>query len=98
MRKLLVLGLLFILFLGCTPVKPVSQPTSQPPPPTVTPAPENPPACAGAKLIYHSQLQEMLLIGCAQDSDREDHPNIIWGWNGERWHKVTDGGPLLRVL
>ncbi len=93
MSKVNLIEIALMLFLtGCAPAaSPIQLPAS-------TVIAENPPACAGAKMVYHSQLREMLLIGCAQDSDREDHPNIIWAWNGARWHKITEGGPLMRVL
>jgi hypothetical protein len=28
----------------------------------------------------------------------EESPNIIWGWNGDRWRRVTEGGPPMRIL
>jgi hypothetical protein len=59
---------------------------------------EDPPACAGASLVYHSQLQESLLIGCVPGSVREESHNVIWGWNGQRWRRVSEGGPPMRIL
>ena len=101
MRNLSFMSIAMVfLFTGCAP----ALSTIQPPPPTPlatateTIILENPPACAGASLIYHSQLQEMLLIGCVPGSVRQDAPNVIWGWNGERWRRVTEGGPQMPLL
>ena len=80
---------------AATPVVPV---------PTVLPTSteavivENPPACAGANMVYHPQLQEALLVGCVPSSVRQSSPNIIWGWNGERWRRVSEGGPQMLLL
>src|SRR5574341_2515214 len=99
MRKSMVLGYLFILLVaGCTPMTIATEPASKPPDATATVVAENPPACAGAKMIYHFRLHEMLLTGCVPSSVKEDNPTVIWGWNGENWRKVTEGGPLMRVL
>ena len=99
MRDLLLIGIV-LLCTNCAPAAgPV--PTSTPVPrPTATSAVilEDPPPCAGANMVYHSQLHEVLLIGCVPSSARQSSPNIIWGWNGERWRRVTEGGPQMRLL
>ncbi len=58
---------------------------------------ENPPPCWGADLIYHPQLQQMLLVNCVPDPSKET-PSIIWGWDGTHWQRVTEGGPPGRIL
>ena len=99
--NLIVIALLFFLS-ACAPAAtaaPAVTPTLAPPAtPTETIILENPPACAGASLVYHSQLEEVLLIGCVPGSVRQTTPNIIWGWNGERWRRVTEGGPQMLLL
>ena len=93
---------LVLLSVSCAPVANTSPPPTESPEPIATSTEsvvvENPPACAGANLIYHPGLQESLLIGCVPGSVREESPNIIWGWNGERWRRVTEGGPEMRIL
>jgi hypothetical protein len=39
----------------------------------------------------------MLLVNCVPDPSKET-PNMIWGWNGQQWQRVTEGGPLRRIL
>jgi len=51
----------------------------------------------GTDLIYHPQLQQMLLINCVPDPSQET-PSIIWGWDGTHWQRVTEGGPPGRIL
>lgn len=79
MRKILILGWSFIFVsVACSPSAPIAF--------TLTPAPtlaptamiENPPLCLEAELIYHPQLQQMLLVNCVQDPSKEN-PNVIWG-------------------
>jgi hypothetical protein len=98
MRKILILGYIFIaVSVACSPsAVTVSTPTVAP---TVVPTAvvENPPPCAEADLIYHAQLRQMLLVNCVEDPSREN-PNIIWGWNGTQWQRVTEGGPPRRIL
>ena len=95
---------LMFLMTSCAPALSTTQPptATQPslPTPTATQAIllENPPACAVANMIYHAQLKEALLIGCVSSSVRQSTPNIIWGWNGERWRRVTEGGPPMLLL
>jgi hypothetical protein len=94
-----IVSLLF-LFAGCAPAA-TAVPTSTPAPaptPTETVLLEDPPACSGATMVYHSQLQEVLLIGCVPGSLRQTTPNIIWSWNGERWRRLTEGGPQMLLL
>jgi hypothetical protein len=66
---------------------------------TVVPLPiiENPPPCWGADLIYHRRLQQMLLVNCVTDPSQATLLTI-WGWDGKRWQKVTEGGPPGRIL
>lgn len=97
MRKFLIAGCVLILFAaGCVPAPAAFTPTVQP-----TPEPtaiiENPPACWGADLIYHPQLQQMLLVNCVADPSKES-PLTIWGWNGTQWQRITSGGPPGRIL
>jgi hypothetical protein len=51
-------------------------------------------------MIYHTQLHEVLMTGCTPTSgDWEDiGDHVIWGWNGEQWHRVAEGGPPVLVL
>src|SRR5687768_8849367 len=105
MRKLNFVAItLAFLCISCAPAVSTTQALTETPPPlptfTATEAVilENPPACAGANLVYHSELQEVLLTGCVPGSVRQDGLNIIWGWNGERWRRVTEGGPKMRIL
>ena len=103
MRNPSLLAILFvILLIGCAPaLSPTPAPTEPPTViPTVTEAVvlEDPPTCAVANMIYHSQLQEALLIGCVPNAVRQSSPNIIWGWNGERWRRITEGGPQMLLL
>jgi hypothetical protein len=58
---------------------------------------ENPPPCWEADLIYHTQVQQMLLVNCVENPS-EETPSTIWGWNGTHWQKVTEGGPSGRIL
>jgi hypothetical protein len=97
MRKLLILGCIFV-FIGvsCSPPAPIATPTI---PPTLAPTVvvENPPPCPEAELTFHRMLQKMLLVNCVEDASKEN-PNVIWGWNGTGWQRVTEGGPLRRIL
>ena len=97
--SLIIVALIFF-FVGCSPAETPAPTTTPPPSPTATEAVvlEDPPACAVANMIYHSQLQEALLIGCVPNAVRQSSPNIIWGWNGERWRRVTEGGPQMLLL
>src|SRR5687768_7712006 len=61
MRKILIAGCSIIIVGGCSPSAPTAfTPTNVP---TLVPTAivENPPACWGADLIYHPQLQQVLL-------------------------------------
>src|SRR5215211_8971083 len=104
MRDLLLVSIarltLVLLVSSCAPAATMVPTSTALPPPTATTEiiVENPPACAGANVIYHSELQEVLLIGCVPNSVRQSSPNIIWGWNGERWQRVTEGGPQMLLL
>lgn len=97
--SLIIVALIFF-FVGCSPAETPAPTTTPLPSPTATEAVvlEDPPACAVANMIYHSQLQEALLIGCVPNAVRQSSPNIIWGWNGERWRRVTEGGPQMLLL
>jgi hypothetical protein len=99
MRKFLIAGCAFILLVAsCSPV---AQTATIPPTeiPTLVPTPivENPPPCWEADLIYHTQLQQLLLVNCVAHPTQEN-PNVIWGWNGTQWQRVTEGGPPRRIL
>lgn len=97
MRKFLIIGCVFIVIvMGCAPAAPTATPT---PLPTIAPTAivENPPPCWGADLIYHPDLQKMLLVNCVTDASQET-PLTIWGWNGTRWERVAQGGPPGRIL
>ena len=104
MRHVNFMIALAVLLTGCAPrPRTIATPTeTQAPLPTATRTEalilENPPACAGANMIYHAQLREVLLIGCIPGSVRQSAPNVIWGWNGERWRRVTEGGPPMLLL
>jgi hypothetical protein len=102
--RTLRIPILTLVFLAaaCSPA-PTAAPTPTPAPlpsPTATETVmlENPPACSGANMVYHPPLQEVLLVNCVPSSIRQSSPNIIWGWNGERWRRVTEGGPQMRLL
>jgi len=98
MRKILSAGCSFIfIVVGCSPSAPTAFTPTDVPTPVVTPIVENPPACWGADLIYHPQLQQMLLVNCVADPSQET-PSIIWGWDGTHWQRVTEGGPPGRIL
>ena len=102
MRNILIAGCaLAFIVTGCSPatataVVPTDIPTAIP---TLVPTPvvENPPPCWGADLIYHTQLQQMLLINCVENPG-DASPSIIWGWDGTHWQKVAEGGPPGRIL
>jgi hypothetical protein len=98
MRKILILGWILIFVSGaCSPSAPIaSTPTGAQ---TIAPtaAIENPHACPEAELVYHAQLGKMLLVNCVEDPS-EESPNVIWGWNGTQWQRVTEGGPPGRIL
>jgi hypothetical protein len=94
MKILRISGCLFVLLIAsCVPT------ANEEPTPTTAPIVyENPPVCSGATMVYHAQLHEMLSVGCISGSVKENIPNVIWGFDGEGWHKVTEGGPQMRVL
>lgn len=98
MRKILIAGCVLVLLVaGCTPsAEIVSTPTVIP---TSVPTAivENPPPCWEADLIYHPQLQKLLLVNCVEDPSQET-PLKIWGWDGKQWEVVTEGGPPARIL
>lgn len=98
MRPWSLFILLFVLMLvSCSPAAlPASTPTAVS---TSTPAVvvEDPPPCQGGDLLYHAQLQQMLLVNCVADRGTES-PLILWGWDGSRWQKVSEGGPPGRIL
>ena len=102
MRTILILGCIFALAaVGCAPAAAATPaaPTESPkavPTPTVDTL-ENPPPCWGADLIYHSRLKQMLLVNCIADPSKASLLTI-WGWDGTRWHRVTEGGPAGRIL
>ena len=96
MRKILILGCIFVS-IGCSPsAATISTPTTAP---TIAPTTivENPPPCWEADLIYHPQLQQLLLVNCVTDPSKET-PLTIWGWDGTQWQWVTEGGPPGRIL
>jgi hypothetical protein len=107
MRRTLIAGCVFVFLVSaCSPAvtttsAPTDLPTTIPPTeiPTATamPVSENPPPCWEADLIYHPQLRQMLLVNCVQDRNKEI-PNIIWGWDGTQWQRITEGGPPRRNL
>ena len=98
MRNILILGcILIIVSAGCAPsAQAVSTPTVAP---TMAPTAivENPPSASSFELIYHPLLEQTLLVNCVEDASKEN-PNVIWGWNGNQWQRVTEGGPLRRIL
>ena len=100
MRKILSVAIVLIFpVIGCSPSAPATPaPTELP---TIVPTPtvivENPPPCWGADLIYHPGLQQLLLVNCVADPSRETSL-IVWGWDGTRWQRVTEGGPPGRIL
>lgn len=72
MRPWPVFVLLSVLTLvSCSPAAlPTSTPTVVPTsPPTVMV--EDPPPCQGGNLLYHAQLQQMLLVNCVADPGQE---------------------------
>ena len=98
MRRFLIAGCVSIfLVAGCAPSTPLAFAPTVEPTPEPTAIIENPPTCWGADLIYNSQLQQMLLVNCVTDPDKES-PLTIWGWDGTQWQRVTQGGPPGRIL
>lgn len=98
MRKFLIAGcILIFLIAGCAPAATAAFTPTVVPTPKPTAIIENPPPCWGADLIYHPQLQQMLLVNCVTDPSKES-PLTIWGWNGTQWQRVTEGGPAGRIL
>src|SRR5687768_7431385 len=102
MHKASLIAIAFVfLCSGCAPAAtPVPSSTGTPivlSTNTATVA-ESPPACAGANMVYHSGLQEVLMMGCTSNTANRESINAIWGWNGERWRRVTEDGPPMRVL
>ena len=100
MRKILMLGCIFIIMgAGCSPAAPAAPAPTSTPVSTLAPTAivENPPPCNEADLIYHPQLEQMLLVNCVTDPSRES-PLTIWGWNGTQWQRVAEGGPPGRIL
>jgi hypothetical protein len=102
MRKILIAGCSFVfVILSCSPAAPTTvTPTDIPTAaPTLVPTAivENPPPCWEPDLIYHTQLQQMLLVNCVPDRNKEAL-SVIWGWDGTHWQKVTEGGPPGRNL
>lgn len=98
MRKIVIVGCSFMLVIvACSPATPIATTPTDLPTIVLTPIVENPPPCWGADLIYHTQLQQMLLINCVPDPSKET-PNIIWGWDGTQWQRVTEGSPPGRIL
>ena len=111
MRRIFSIVLLSVfMIVGCSPSTPARTSIPAEPPASIpTAANENPPTnvptgvaeapppCWEADLIYHSQLQQLLLVNCTQDPGKES-PNVIWGWDGTQWQKVTEGGPSIRIL
>ncbi len=93
---------LILLFTGCIPAANIPQqlPTISPTAPSTATAvvAENPPACLGANMLYHSQLREVLMTGCVPASSGTNDVHVLWGWNGEQWHRVAEGGPDPLVL
>ena len=100
MRKFLIVGcaLIFVVA-GCSPAAPALPTATKLPTfaPTPTVIVENPPPCWGADLIYHTRLQQMLLVNCVTDPSRET-PLVIWGWDGTQWQRVAESGPPGRIL
>lgn len=98
-RTFILICALIFMVTGCSPSAapiPTLIPTTIP---TLVPTKivENPPACNEAELIYHPQLQQMLLVNCVADPSKET-PGVIWGWDGTQWQRVTEGGPPGRIL
>jgi hypothetical protein len=98
MRKNLILGCILVtMSVACSPsAQIISTPTIAP---TIAPTVivENPPPCPEAEFVYHPELQQMLLVNCVQDPSKKNL-NVIWGWNGTQWQRVTEGGPPGRIL
>jgi hypothetical protein len=101
MRRLLIVGCISVFsVLGCSPSTSIPTPIATStvmPTPAPTMVAEDPPPCPEAELVYHPQLQQMLLVNCVENANQEN-PNVIWGWNGNQWQRITKGGPLGRIL
>lgn len=98
MRKLLMAGcILLLVSAGCSLTAPLSLPAETEPTPLPAPVVEDPPPCWGADLIYHPQLQQMLLVNCVHDP-REKPYLSLWSWNGTHWQRILEGGPAGRML
>lgn len=98
LRRFFSAGCILVFFVaGCAPATSIITTPTLAPTPEPTLIIENPPACWGADLIYHPQLQQLLLINCVSDPSRET-PLVIWGWNGTQWQRVAEDGPPGRIL
>jgi len=98
MRKILIAGcLLMLVGAGCSLSAPISFTLTAEPTVPAGPILEDPPPCWGADLIYHPQLQQMLLINCV-NNPLEKTFLTIWGWDGTNWQRITEGGPPGRML
>ena len=106
--RLLCLSLLLPACNSTTPVAPLQIPSATPlgaPTATLAPSPTrepelHPSARSGHELVYHAQLQMILLVGggyTGPDERVETHANL-WGWDGERWRIINANGPERRGL
>jgi hypothetical protein len=61
-----------------------------------------PPPSAGHDLVYHDELQRVLLVNAGLGSDRGPYrvtdKTKLWGFDGKAWRVVDDAGPPVRNL
>jgi hypothetical protein len=81
------------------PIASLAQPEVALTPSPVHPFTAAPSPRAGHELVYHGQLQMVLLVnGDTGDPADTQSPGIIWGWDGEQWQVVSDDAPPLRSI
>lgn len=52
---------------------------------------------SGHSLVYHAQLQKLVLLG-GDPEPHEDRSMDLWTWDGVRWERLSAEGPSARQL
>jgi hypothetical protein len=78
------------------------------PTPSSGPAAEAPPPCLDAKLVWADALEQLLLVGCVDQSTEtdipgqryEDRPESVWAWDpaAGAWELLAADGPIGNVV